>query len=405
MRNRSFNQYDICIVLLLASLAMGNIGGALQISRILALFLFPVFLKKIKLCMGEIRNYLLFVMFFLVSALVSLLWSPDKIRGIEEIVYFIVHFLFFFELLAFAQLSMNPINSTVLGWVIAMTITLICASWELITDNHLSISLQEANLAYNTGEVIIQRRFASVTFGNYNTYVTFLCFGLPFSFLYLFDPSKTILHRLFVFIIYFLSLIVVLFNASRGGLLCLGIILFTYVFFSSNNKYKYIIILLMFVLLFFVINYVGDQLFATIIARSSDGGFLKDSSRFQIWQTAAMTFWDSLCFGTGVGGVELWMNKFTNGINVPHNLFIEVFLEFGIVIGSIFILFVFYQFFKSRRITNRSRRLILYIVFLSMPFATIINSRYLLFPFQFAYFASIIVFMRYDLKKIPIANN
>ena len=80
---------------------------------------------------------------------------------------------------------------------------------------------------------------------------------------------------------------------------------------------------------------------AAIIARSADGGLFEDSSRIYIWNVALKTFVDTLGLGTGLGGLQIWMERFAGGgINIPHNMLLEIFVQWGAIAGLMFVLFL-----------------------------------------------------------------
>lgn len=86
------------------------------------------------------------------------------------------------------------------------------------------------------GQTLV-RKYASVTFGNYNSYVTVICFSLPFMFAYLLlvDGVKKQLWGWFIVLAVFYILVI---NASRGGLLCFVIALFSFLLFYRKKHYR-----------------------------------------------------------------------------------------------------------------------------------------------------------------------
>ena len=387
------NKYDSYLIVLLASLSLGNIGGPLQMPRILAILFAPMVFTCIRIFRTNYIGYAVFFIGFTLYALCSLLWSPDKIRGIEEVIYYTVHFFLFFELLIFALKARNPVLSVSKGWLYAIAFTLVIAIWEIVTDNHLPISVQGSDLSMNTGEEIIKRQFASVTFGNYNSYVTFLCFSLPFVFYRIISIQKLNVRKLIDILVVLLASIVILFNASRGGLLCLCLMFAIYFITLPKNKNSFLIIVFVLAISVLALYYFGEDILRTIIARSVDGNLFQGSSRFIIWKVALQTFSDTLFLGTGVGGLRPWMTRFANGgINVPHNMLLEILVQFGLIISLVFIIFLIKLLIRAMNEHDSSIQKMLYISFISFPFASIINSTYLLSPWLYAFFASIIIF-------------
>ena len=171
-----------------------------------------------------------------------------------------------------------------------------------------------------------------------------------------------------------------------------------YTIFSGNNRLRILSIISICTLMSVALYFFGDSLLAAIVARSSDGGLLEGSSRFVIWNNALKVFFDYIGFGTGLGGIESAMKMVSNDIVVPHNLFLEVFVEFGMIIGMCFCFFIVDILKKTKKV-EAGRKMVLLLSLITLPVASIINSLYLLYPFVFAYFASIIIFTRLDYIK------
>ena len=125
-----YNKYDILVVLLLSSLGFGGIGGAFQITRILAIILLPVFLIQSyrRRC---VCNYIYFILFFIGYCMLSLLWTLNVQEGFIEIIYFVVHFVLFLEIIVFSFQAKNPLDSISKGWLVAVSMTLVVAMWEI----------------------------------------------------------------------------------------------------------------------------------------------------------------------------------------------------------------------------------------------------------------------------------
>ncbi len=396
------NKYDKAIIILLASLAFGNlyIGfGALQYSRILAIVFVPMLLNIIAKC-NFVKSLLYFALFVIIYGFVSLTWTPNPIRGIEELLYYIIHFLLFFEILMFSKYANNALKSISKGWILSLSITLLIALWEITTGNHLQSSVSFADKYNLGGGNFIFRRYAAVTFYNYNSYVTFICVSIPFVFYSILNKVSKI-NYIYMYVIILLSLVVVLFNASRGGLLCLLVVFFLYFFNAPNKKY---VIPVFLILLFAALAYFGDDMLALISYRGSDGGLVKDEGRMQIYSNGLKVFFDTKGFGTGLGGLDLWMNKFSNDILVTHCMPLEILVQFGFIIFVMFVTFLIRLFLKTLRIKDFPRRIALYMVFLSLPILSVIDSRYLLNACFFAYISSIIIFVNYEQIR-PVSKN
>lgn len=395
MSNRHLNKFDYFVIIILLSSVFGNIGGSLQINRILGVIFIPELFLHVKRYFHCLKVYMVFCVFVIVYGIVSLMWTPSVSDGIKDIIYFIVHFLLFFEIIVFSKLARNPLGAISSGCLAAIILTLIVAFWEIVTDNHLPMSFQESNTMMRSGREIIMRQFASVTFGNYNGYVTFLCFLLPFVF-YNVVPLKRTMKSIISMVTVLLSAIVIIFNASRGGILCLVIMLVVY-FYMQRKKRGFTFALIVFLMMsIFIISYFVENLFSAIALRLVEGG-IEDSSRIEIWKVAFRALLETFGFGTGMGGLSPWMESIDcNVISVPHNFFIELFAQLGVIIGLIVALYILKLYFKSLRIKELNIKIPVLIALTTLPVASIVNSGYLFVGYLFTYFASIIVFVKYN---------
>ncbi len=87
------NKYDNIIILIVISLGLGGLGGALQVPRVLAVCFLPMLLRLYNGCSyaKPIKN---FAVCFVAYAIFSLLWTSDFNEGVIQIVYYIIHFIF-----------------------------------------------------------------------------------------------------------------------------------------------------------------------------------------------------------------------------------------------------------------------------------------------------------------------
>ena len=389
-----WNKFDILLLLLISSLAFGMVGGALSLPRALAIIFLPFFISIIP-CVS-LRKYdilFFFLAFWVIYGIISLCWTSDRSEGAAEVIYFFVHFLLFVEIIGFSLFAKQPLKSICMGWLCAFLLTSFVGVWELVTDSHLYMSKQHSELYYNSGIEILQRRFASVTFGNYNGYVTFICFSFPFI-LYLTSYTDKIVKYLSIIAIC-LSFIFILYNASRGGFVSLCGMLFVYVLATNKFDMKLFISLLLCSLIVFYLK-IETDLFDVMLIRSERTAGL-DDSRVVLWGNVINLWASSAFIGTGIGGMIESMKSFsTNRLLITHNLFFEILVQFGFVIFVPFILYLVFLLRKIARIQEKNRKWLLISLMCLMPFYVVIHSGYLLFPPTFAFFASMQVLIDYE---------
>lgn len=390
------NKYDIYILLLIVSTIFGTIGGSLTAPRLLGLLLVP---KLFGIVNRENPKYLSslksWCIAFYVFALVSMLWTPDKVEGLKELVYYLVHFLIFFEVIVFSRKALSPLQFITIGFALCVLLTSVVGFWELTTDNHLAYSKFDEASASNMGGEIVLRKFASVTFGNFNGYVTYLCLCLPFL-LYGFSLEEKSLKWI-SFIALVIAIVLILCNASRGGMFSIVICLGAFFLMSPKNKSLiYSFIVLIGGLLYILFKY-GDAILYILTLKLSEGGATTDDSRFEIWSNALKVLVEYSGIGCGIGGMNAAMAQFAKGgITVTHNIFLEVLCQYGVVFCIVFVSFLFRQFKTGLKLLDKKRCVLVTVALVSLPMTGIINSRYLLGSDLFIVLASIYVFANYE---------
>ncbi|MBK3394405.1 O-antigen ligase family protein [Psychrobacter sp. M9-54-1] len=396
--NRNF--YDYSIILLLALVSFGNIGGALQPIRFLGIFFLPfivvwVVFKKHSPKLQKI--IFLLIVWYLYLAL-SISWTIDKEQGFKELFYYLVHFTNFFMLIAWAEKANKPKQSIIMGWILVLVLTLPIALYEIITQNHLYTDTFTDELLYIGGEALAYRR-ASVTFGNLNAYVLILVFSAPFLLSAMFKAKrKRLLGLLVIFGALMYTLLV---NASRGGIISILLILATYVFYkkissTSISIKKIIIRTFAFTIIAYVINRVfsvSDEIFVKLLSRSESGAssFTSDSPRFQIWEASYRVILDTYFLGSGVGSEVPILTKYNASVPNTHNLFIELFMQFGVFIFIGFIYILFRIYYSGIKFGSTEYKVAILGSFLSLLPLSIINSSYLLMPALWVYLSSLYI--------------
>ena len=397
--NKYLNRYDYYIIALIAVLCFGSIGGALEVVRVLSILLSPLLFKTIKMQgFGYARSLRSMLVLMYLYFLFSFIWTPDKIQAIKELVYYVIHFLLFLELIVFARFASDTLRSISIGWLLAVVFCSIVACWELYTGNHLRIAVEQDGLM-NVGGEALEHFTASVTFMNYNGFNTFLCFGFPWVFYLLLDDKSPLALKVLSFISLVLSLLFIVVNASRGGLLSVMIMIVVYFFLSKKTFRKSIIIILgLIVIGYYLINY-GDAITTVMVARAADGGMFTDDARTTIWSTALSVLYNSYGFGSGVGGLSAGMARYAKlAVTAPHNMFLEILCQYGIIIFLIVVIFILKQFQNVKKQPNNNI-IVIMMAIISMPFYSIINSTYLLDPTLYVLMASIYIFSNYKIIK------
>lgn len=388
------NKYDYFLAILIISIAFGNVGGALQFPRACTILLFPSFLFLFSSKeMQEVHYLVLFLGTMIGYSFLSLLWCTNVQNGLEKCFYNLIHYSFFLELISFSIKANNPIKVVVNSWLIAFLGCALIGVWELASGHHLSYNKWDRDLIYNAGEgVVLVRRYASVAFGNHNMFVAYACFSLPFIFY-----SMSLKNR-FSYLALILFLPIILYNASRGGLLTFCVM--SILFFLAQKSLKVKITSLCFLLLIIgVYLWAFEGISDVALDRMSEGGVTNDDSRLGVWGAVIASLFGSYGIGSGVGNLFDFLKDYTSQrLLAPHNLLLEFLGEYGVFCFLYLVLVVVYSWRFVDFSDLRKKRLFL-MVLLSFPFYSIINSLYLTGPAIYVFFASVfIVLTKRDLE-------
>ena len=393
------NKYDYFLFLISVSLAFGGIGGAFQIPRILGLLFFPFFIMRVNTLGKEIRNHLAIILCFIVYCAVSLLWSPNQTEGFVDLLYFHVHFLLFLEIIVFSMCANNPHESISKGWAMAVLLTIIFALWEFQSGWHMPYNRNNQENMVNVNGIILQKDFAAVTFANYNCFVTFLCFAIPFLFYLIANKQREKLLFYWMSIVLIgLSFYCILRNGSRGGLLSIVLMAGIYFWMKPKNTKWFITLIVFFLIIYYVFYKYGDN-FSYLMARVSDGNLTEGGDRLVVWSYALKQFFSTYGFGVGIGGMFEAMNGVASNIKITHNIFMEILLLHGLFFFTVFVVFLVKMLNRARRIKDYATRVTLYLALIPFPIYGIINSGYLSNSFVYVGLGSLYYFSYYSIKN------
>ena len=398
--DQKINKFDRYLFILIATLATGGIGGYLQVTRVLAVLFLPALLSQKSQCRYYTNNLFNCIVAFCVFATFSLLWSEARYEGFKFVLYFYIHFILFAEIVVFARFANNPLKTISWAWVTFICLCSVVSIWEIYTDIHLAMSRDSSDLTRNIGDgILLHQRFTSVTFFNFNNYVTVLCYALPWVFYRLAETTKT-MQKLVCLYAILCSFIFIMYNASRGGALVLAIYAIIYLIFTPNSKGKYISVILFLAVIIFYIMQADSSLFTLILSRSASVTDYHDESRISIWMVAIEAILQTFGLGVGAGGAILAMERINpGGINIPHNIILEIAIQYGIVFAIIFVIYVYRQLVKTLFIKDKYIRMSLIMAFCGMPVYFIINSSYLQVTTLYPFMATMFILVNYNKIK------
>lgn len=371
------NKYDYLLIFFLTLQIFGTIGDSMQPIRIFVLiclpFTFFFFLSNIK----EISRYqyeITLFIFWILYSTITIIWIINPIAGLKEIFYLIVNFSGILSFFYFAIKANNPLLSIIKGWVYLFLISAPIAIYELIYDVHLPMSFQESGSLI--GGIGILRRFASVTFGNYNGYNVIIVYTIPFILSLLFI-YKNIFKSIMIWALLLVAFFILALNASRGSLVCSLISIITFFYFSKKNKTNLMGILVFITIALITIIYYYDEVFF-LISRRITGLGLDDNLRSDIITKGFQLLKKYYFFGVGAGNFQPLMSKYYHlEILAPHNFFLEVMVQYGLIIFIFFLgLFIKILIFTRKNHSPIARYIVISSL-LSFPFSSVINSGYI----------------------------
>jgi O-antigen ligase len=216
--------------------------------------------------------------------------------------------------------------------------------------------------------------------------------------LFFFARQKKLLDLLNIIICFYILIIA----GSRGPLLCVLIFLILYLILILQTRIFTIIPLIIFsifgyvnfnnILFNIIILLDKFDLQSRIINKLYEGSITSDSGRNAIFDVVYTIISKYPLTGVGIGVERLIINKEmqnshgvneTVSISYPHNIFLEFWAQYGLILGSIFILIIslliFIPIIKGEKIEKE-----LLIIFIPLGFVHLwISSSYILSPYFF----------------------
>lgn len=410
----NFNKYDRLLVLMCWLMAAGQVGGFLQPVRLLVILLLPLFiddfLRPNKVCDAPLRETpsfkyerFLFIFWWLYAGL-GLLWAIEPTNSIKSFIHLTLCFLSFGEVLWLSAHAKAPQYALLVGWFLMFLTTLPIASYEFLTDHHLSMSVQKSDLMMNvSAHSQIARRFASVTFGNLNSYNVVLC--MTFCLMMIHTLRDHRMSRICGYTAIIGIIVLIICNRSRAALICLifGLVIYTFALMKQRANAQFILFGIFIVLGLFI--YQFADMFNAVIDRFKYLG-LDDKGRTEMLVYGIQELKSSHWLGIGIENfAPIMTDKYHTYIAAPHNLFLEVGVQFGMVILAGFI-GLFIRIYKESKKGSMFNKMAALLSILPLLPISIIDSTYLLKVTTWVYFASIYIlcFHQYnDSESTPIS--
>jgi O-antigen ligase len=274
------------------------------------------------------------------------------------------------------------------GWILAVLLTLPVAGYEIATDVHLPHSYGQLE---SGGEESFAIRYAAVTFGHRNYYAAFLTLAFPFI-LWRFSLARSFRGKLMVGSLAMAVVFLVVLNASRLGMVLL--VLQAGVWFvagARRRKRVWLAVLAMVVMtLVLALTMLPYTVLRLQLLASGDDDSL--TARTGLLRTGLGLIYSSGGLGVGAGGFSRRVAAAgvnTGGLVDPHNVWIEVLAQYGVLVGGAFIAWLSLCGLRLLRLRKqfpqgsetRGGLLCAILVLISLPLNGMMNSAYLSFTF------------------------
>jgi hypothetical protein len=310
------------------------------------------------------------VVLFYVIFLIIVLKSLSFLKAIfKKDVMFLLLLLYFYFAVSFLKPSAPEFLGEVLG---DFTLSIICyvlarsiSNLELLYDRMRYLSFPIAisvilQLIFFKSNSYLEGSQLEGTYDQYLGYLTLTSATLSLSFL----MKRVSIINLITFLISFTLIVII---GARGPLVSLIIFYFFKLFHNNIYKPKGIMIILIsfsviFIGYFYYINeFIGFADFfikkygfsSRLVDFANSDTFLEDENRNRLLEYSIELIKLNPIFGLGIAQERIPLNSLfkQNPVdaigNYPHNIFIELFLHFGVIMGSILILLVFRLLFLS----------------------------------------------------------
>ncbi len=377
-----FNKYDYLIIAIIASLAYGEyeaLGAFTPIRLIGFISLFYSFRNWKSLTIGAFSGWVNFFCFWWLCMTASILWTPDRLSGIIYWFHFTCIIGAIFSLFLLSQKSNNTLAAFSVGWMLFLIITIPIAIWEITSGSHLSSG------SFNEGAVVggVWKKFAAVTFANFNSYSLMLTYSLPFLTLLLWNKSipYRYLIKILLITIIVATTAILLINSSRAAFLCLlvaivAMLLFRFKYF--NVFQRLLLMVIAFIAVYFLVNNFATISVFSQLAYRFEGGVssFMDGNRKELIKVGLNIANDNLYFGGGIMSMIPLYSKYHANYNYAHNLIIEILVEHGALICILFLGILLKTYKKLYKIKDVNYKYLFFYILFTMPLMIVIDDSY-----------------------------
>ena len=381
--------------------------------RIFLLFLWFIFglhiliKRKIVFAQSKIKWFLIFLCFWLGYAVLSLAWAPSKSIAIRYLIFlFMGVSVIFFSTYYFSTKKNLQILYNL--WLAVFGILILIGFWEHLTGQHLPVSGY-----YNETRTYIMFRPTGI-FHNPNDYATFLALSIPFAIVIIRYSYKKYI-RFFGLCSILAAFYLIVAAGSRANIIAvLFELIFIFMFLLNlRRKFKLVITVAICVILLFTFlpNPIQEFLSQTtgeLNSVVSQTGLRTGSVgiRMNLVRNGLLFLYSTIGCGVGAGNAEYYMANFakyyTAGIINPHNWWLEILIDYGILVFVGYIIFYIgiiqnlWKIYRKRQtIEEKMICEALLVSLVGFFFASISSSSIMAFKPQWLLFAFALTYLNY----------
>ena len=381
--NLNLNRLYIGTIIILQ--IAGLYGGLINIVRVITYC--NILVTIYYLSNYKIMNRSIFFVVSIIWSVVLLSTAKEPLNSVKDLLFFVSNFLVYLEIERVSGKIYRPNNILSASWMIFLAISFSMSIIEIITDYHFPNTLI-SDLSTRGGELKLIK-YTSLTFGNYNNYNVVICYGMG---IIVFNNLINGVNKNALIGIYLMfSLVIVSINGSRGATFIILLLMIIHL-------YKYRVFLILIILLVIIVfTYVNNDSefvdFIKIVGRFKELG-ITDSGRNQLYGVMLKISKENFYVGLPFGEIKneiLKLNTYDN-IESPHNLFLEILTQFGIIPFVLFLsllLKIHSKLWTRNKIIGLTSIIIITIV-------GIINSSYILNINFWIYLACLNVIFNYS---------
>jgi teichuronic acid biosynthesis protein TuaE len=292
---------------------------------------------------------------FSVAAL-GLLWAPSREDAMREVLDLTLGLVVVLAMAQFGADLPERMRCLLVGWALAFGLTAIVAVWEVSTGGRLpAIDGQGSRLLMPMGSPF-------ATFNNPNDYAAFLSLAFPFlGFALITGKSPWVRSLMLVALISIPCLLML--TGARLVLIGFAVQLLVFAAFRVRTMRDFLLFVTVTAVSGSVGYFVVFQILSLnqqlVIVTGSTG--VEDASLLMRWnmiRNGLEFLWHSYGIGVGPGGYENYIEAgrgpYPTGIAVnPHNLWIEIASQYGVVVIVLFVLWLF----SLSRLAYRSKEI------------------------------------------------